>query len=107
MVAKVLEAVAKRRCRTVIIDVTGVEAMDEATATRLLSMVRAVEMLGARALLSGIRPGVAGTLAAMNVDFRSIATQRTLRDALRQSILRIGRRGDARLIKRPRAIGGA
>ena len=106
MVAKVLEAVAKMRCRVVIIDVTGVEAMDEATATRLLTMVGAVELLGARAVLTGIKPSMAGTLAALNVDFRSIAALRTLKDGLRQFISRTGRAANARPIKRPRTIGG-
>lgn len=107
MVAKVLEAVAKMRYRVVIIDVTGVEAMDEATATRLLTMVGAVELLGASAVLTGIKPSMAKTLAALNVDLRSIATLRTLKDGLRQFISRTGRAANARPIKRPRTIGGA
>jgi anti-anti-sigma factor len=77
-----LQAVAQRRCRHAILDLTGVEALDSSTADHLLKMVQAVELLGARGVLVGIRPEVAQTLVTLGVDLTRIVTLSDLRQAL-------------------------
>jgi anti-anti-sigma factor len=86
MMEKLLHEVARRRCRRVILDVTGVEGMDPATAARLLQVVGAVRLLGARCLVTGISPEVARALVANGVDFGPLVTLRTLKDGLRACI---------------------
>lgn len=101
MTEQVLEEVVRRQARFVIIDITGVELVDTATANRFMKLVTAVEYIGASCLLTGTRGAVAQTLAALGVDLGSLVTLRTLKDGLRECIrLRSG--GAKRLS--PRAL---
>jgi anti-anti-sigma factor len=87
-----LNAVATKRSRHVILDLTGVEAMDTSTADSIVRMVRAVELLGARGILVGIRPEVAQALTASNMDLSTIVTLSDLRQALLACIRGAGSR---------------
>jgi rsbT co-antagonist protein RsbR len=82
MTETLLRAVVEKRARCAIVDVTGIEVMDTATADHFLSMARAVRLLGARCVLTGISPGIAQTIAHMGMVLGGIATHRSLRDAL-------------------------
>ncbi len=77
-----LDAVVKMRGKYVILDVTGVDVLDTATADHLLKIVRAVELLGARCVLTGVRPSVAQTLVELGVSFGSLVTLRNLKHGL-------------------------
>jgi rsbT co-antagonist protein RsbR len=83
---RLLEEVVRRQVRTVIIDLTGVEIVDTKTADYFLKVIRAVELLGARCAISGIRPAVAQTLVELGVDLGAIRTARNLKHALRDSL---------------------
>ena len=83
MMTRLLQAVVDTHCQYVIIDVTGVHVLDTATADHLLKMVKAVDLLGARCVLSGIRPSVAQTLVDLGVSFGSLVTLRNLKHGLR------------------------
>jgi PAS domain S-box-containing protein len=89
MMEKVLYTVAEKPCRYVIIDITGVPMVDTATANRLLKLATAVELLGARCVLTGIGPNVAQTLVSLRVPMQHLATLRTPKDALRACLKRI------------------
>ncbi len=80
---RLLETVSERRARFVIIDITGVDIVDSATADRLIKIVGAVELLGTRCVLTGIRPAVAQTLVHLGVDLGPLVTLRNLKHALR------------------------
>lgn len=86
MMEQLLEAVVRKQAHFVIIDVTGVEVVDTATADRLLRLVTAVEYVGARCILTGIRSAVAQTLAMLRVELGPITTLRTLKDGLRECL---------------------
>ena len=77
-----LRSVTDKRARCAIIDVTGIEVMDTATADHFLRMAKAVQLLGARCYLTGISPAIAQTMVHMGVNLLEIATHSTLRDAL-------------------------
>ena len=82
-----LEAIAERKARCVIIDVTGVEIVDTGTADYLLKVVRAATLLGTRCVLTGLSPAVAQTLTMIGADLGEVRTLRNLKagliDALR------------------------
>ena len=80
---RLLPEVARRATRGVIVDVTGVEVMDGETAGHLLGMARAVMLLGARIIVTGISPAVAQTLVSEDVGFTSLVTRQTLQDGIR------------------------
>jgi anti-anti-sigma regulatory factor len=79
-----LEMVSHRRATHAILDLTGVDRVDKGTADHIVTICRAVALLGARVLLSGIRPEVGRALVALRVDLASIATERNLKEALRR-----------------------
>jgi rsbT co-antagonist protein RsbR len=91
MVQRLLAEVARSQASFVIIDLTGVEIVDTKTADHLIKLVRKVEIVGARCVLTGIRPAVSETLVDIGVDFGRITTLRNLKHGLREA-LRTARR---------------
>ncbi len=89
MTRVLLESVTVRSATCCIIDLTGIDVMDTATADHFLRMARAVGLLGAECVLTGIQPSMAQTIVHMGMDLSSIAMHATLRDALEE---RVGRR---------------
>ncbi len=91
MVQRLLAEVARSQASFVIIDLTGVEIVDTRTADHLIKLVRKVEIVGARCVLTGLRPAVSETLVDIGVDFGRITTLRNLKHGLREA-LRFARR---------------
>jgi rsbT co-antagonist protein RsbR len=87
--ARLLEEIAARQARYVILDITGVDIMDTSTADHFLKLVHAARLLGAECVLSGIRPPVAQTLVAIGVDLSTISTKATLQTALDHCLKRM------------------
>lgn len=83
----VLHGVVEKRARCVIVDVTGIGVMDTRTVDQLIRMAKAVALLDARCYVTGISPVIAQTLDQMGVDLSTVATRRTLRDALQEYVL--------------------
>jgi rsbT co-antagonist protein RsbR len=82
MTEALLREVVEKGGEYVIIDITGIEVMDTHTADHFLRMAKAVQLLGARCVLSGINPNIAQTIVHMGVDMTGIETHRSLRNAL-------------------------
>lgn len=73
----------------VIIDVTGMEGMDAGTAGYLTEMTKAVSLLGTRAVLTGIQPGVAQALVESGSDFGELIIRKDLKDGLELCLSRM------------------
>jgi rsbT co-antagonist protein RsbR len=86
MVQRLLAEVARTQAGFVIVDLTGVEIVDTSTADHLIKLMRKVELVGARCVLTGIRPAVAETLVDIGVDFGRITTLRNLKHGLREAL---------------------
>jgi rsbT co-antagonist protein RsbR len=82
LMQRLLIEIQRTRSSWAILDVTGVDIIDTSTADHLLRVARAVELLGARCIITGIRPAVAQTMVALEASFASIVTRATLRDGL-------------------------
>lgn len=78
----VLDSVARERAHTVVFDITGVNAIDSAVAQALVEATQAVRLLGARPLVSGVRPSVAQTLTILEVPLHNIEPVADLQEAL-------------------------
>jgi anti-anti-sigma regulatory factor len=74
--------VAVARARSVVLDLTGVSAPDDAGLAALLGLVGALRLLGARAILTGIRPELAGALAAQGVSLSGVQIFRSLAEGI-------------------------
>ncbi|APR77707.1 RsbR, positive regulator of sigma-B [Minicystis rosea] len=95
MVQRLLGEVARTQASFVIVDLTGVDIVDTKTADHLMKLMRKVEIIGARCVLTGIRPAVAETLVDIGVDFGDLGTLRNLKHGLREA-LRLARRDGSR-----------
>jgi len=80
--SRLLPAVQAQRARFVILDLTGCAVVDEAGARSLLQLIQATELLGARAVITGVPATLAVALINIGLDLSSLQTQRTLREGL-------------------------
>lgn len=85
-----LNRIAKDRARMVVMDVTGVQAIDSQVSHYLIQMVRAIGLMGAEAILTGIRPEIARALTSLNIDLGGVTTRATLSDGLKEAFRRLG-----------------
>jgi rsbT co-antagonist protein RsbR len=56
--------------------------MDTRTVDHFVRMARAVRLLGAECVLTGVSQNIAHTVVHMGIDFRDVVTHRSLREAL-------------------------
>jgi GAF domain-containing protein len=78
-----LDRVIHTQSRATIIDLTGVPMIDPGTADRLVRIIRAVRLLGAECVITGIQPAVARAMTMHGLDLSHVTTRATLRDGLR------------------------
>jgi anti-anti-sigma regulatory factor len=81
-----LHALTERRARYAILDLTGLSALDPTAADRLRTMIRAVELVGARCLVTGVRPRVASDIVDAGADALGVASFATLADGLHAAL---------------------
>jgi rsbT co-antagonist protein RsbR len=86
MTASLLRVIAQRKTPLTIIDVTGIENMETYATDHFLRMARAVRLLGAECVLSGVNANLAWTITEIGVDLADIRTHRTLREALQEYV---------------------
>jgi rsbT co-antagonist protein RsbR len=77
-----LHGTARHRASVAVVDITGVPDVDADVAHALIRAAKAVELLGAKTILTGIRPDVARTLAELSIDLGGIVTQGTLQSGV-------------------------
>jgi rsbT co-antagonist protein RsbR len=85
MMENLLNNISETECRCVIVDITGVEVVDTQTADHFIKMIRAAGLLGAKCVITGIRPQIAQTLTNIGVDLSGIQTFRNLQAGLADS----------------------
>ncbi len=86
MMERLLQAIVEKQSRFVLLDITGVDHVDTHAADRLLKLVQAVELLGARCLLTGARAAVAQTLVSLGFDTTPLVTLGTLKHGLKECL---------------------
>ena len=86
MTEALLAAIVEKKADCAIIDITGIQVMDTGTADHFLRMARAVRLLGANCVLTGINPAIAQTIIHMGVDLSGVVTHRTMRNALQHYV---------------------
>jgi rsbT co-antagonist protein RsbR len=69
---ELLRRIRTGRAQVVVIDVTGVPAIDTAVAGQLVHTVEACRLLGARVIVTGLSGETTRTLVATGVDLRGI-----------------------------------
>lgn len=87
---KMLARIEEDRAKVVVIDVTGVQAIDSQVSHHLIQMIRAVGLMGAKAILTGIRPEIARAITSLNIDLSMVSTRATLSDGLKEAFALLG-----------------
>ncbi|PCC73952.1 rsbT co-antagonist protein RsbR [Nannocystis exedens] len=81
-----LEGVQSTHVQVVILDVTGLRDLDTRVARALLDTAKALQLLGAKTILTGIRPSLAQTLVGLGLDLGSVITKGTLQSAIASAL---------------------
>lgn len=81
-----LERIVEVEAAVALIDITGVAALDTATAQHIIDTINAVNLLGANVVITGISPDIAQTLVQLGVNLDSIETQASLMEGLRTAL---------------------
>ncbi len=85
-----LNRIAKDHARAVVMDLTGVKNIDSQVSHHLIQMVRAVQLMGSDAIITGIHPEIARALVSLNIDLTGVTTRASLSDGLKEAFLRLG-----------------
>lgn len=78
VLATLLEGITERQASVAILDITGMSLIDEHVAAVLVNVAKAVQLLGAQVVLTGVRPEVATILVGLDVDLGNIVMRGTL-----------------------------
>ncbi len=84
-----LNRIATERAAAVVMDLTGVKSIDSQVSHHLIQMVRAIQLMGSDAIVTGIRPEIARALTSLNIDLGSVTTRATLSDGLKEAFRRM------------------
>ena len=82
---QLLRAIRANRAKVVVIDVTGVAAMDSGVANHLVQTVEASRLLGATMIVTGLSPEIAQTLVTIGVDLSEMATVGDLQGGIEEA----------------------
>jgi anti-anti-sigma regulatory factor/PAS domain-containing protein len=83
-----LASIQREHARHVLIDLTGLPAIDAEGAAALLQSVHAADLLGARCTLVGVRPQIAQALVELGLPLDGVDTSATLQQAVQREIRR-------------------
>ncbi|MEN6349410.1 MAG: STAS domain-containing protein [Syntrophomonas sp.] len=97
LIEQLLPKIVETQSSVALLDVTGVPTIDPDTAQYLLDTIRAVQMLGAEVVLTGIRPEIARTIVQLNVDLSKVNTRASFSAGLLYALNRLNRQ----VIKQP------
>ncbi len=82
---QLLRAIRTTRAKVVVIDITGVAAMDANVANHLVLTVESARLLGATVIVTGLSPEIAQTLVAIGVDFGKMHTVGDLQGGIEEA----------------------
>lgn len=86
VIETLLTGVTDHCAQLAILDITGVQVVDTQVADALIRAARAVKLLGARVMLTGIRPEIAQTLVQLGVRLDDIQTRGSLQVAVAEAL---------------------
>ncbi len=85
-----LQSIRATRARMVVIDVTGVAAVDSKVANHLVQTVAASKLMGANVIVTGLSAEVAQTLVTLGVDLGRLTTLGDLQGGLEEAERMLG-----------------
>jgi rsbT co-antagonist protein RsbR len=82
---QLLHGIRSTRAKVVVIDITGVAAMDVTVANHIVQTVEASRLLGATVIVTGLSPEIAQTLVTIGVDLGKMNTVGDLQGGIEQA----------------------
>ena len=82
---QLLRGIRTNRAKLVVIDITGVAAMDSNVANHLVQTVEASRLLGASVIVTGLSPEIAQTLVTIGVDLSKMNTVGDLQGGIEEA----------------------
>jgi len=82
---QLLHGIRTNRARVVVIDITGVAAIDSHVANHLVQTVEASRLLGASVIVTGLSPEIAQTLVNIGVDLGKMNTVGDLQGGIEEA----------------------
>ena len=82
---QLLRAIRANRAKVVVIDITGVAAMDASVANHMVLTVDSARLLGARVIVTGLSPEIAQTLVNIGVDLGKMNTVGDLQGGIEEA----------------------
>jgi len=79
----ILERIKRTGVKGVVIDVAGVSIIESSVARTISRTAKMAALLGARTILTGLRPGVVAALIDRDIDFSGLLTAATLDAGIR------------------------
>ncbi|MGW9102912.1 STAS domain-containing protein [Priestia megaterium] len=77
-----LEESAKLQLNYLILDISGVLIVDTMVANNIIEVVKALQLIGTKAMITGIRPEIAQTIVNLGIELGTIQTKATSEQAL-------------------------
>jgi rsbT co-antagonist protein RsbR len=87
-----LHAIRANRAKVVVMDVTGVAAIDSKVANHLLQTVAAARLMGAVVIVTGLSSEVAQSLVALGIELTKLTTMGDLQGGLEEAERILGQR---------------
>lgn len=81
-----LEKIVETESDIAIIDITGVPTVDTMVAQHLIKTITAAKLMGAKCIISGIRPQIAATIVHLGVELGDVVTKASLADAFQLAL---------------------
>jgi len=81
-----LTKIVEKNANAAIIDISGISSVDSAVADLLIRTAKAVKLVGAEAILTGVGVEIAQTIADLGIDMKRLKTMPTLREGLKYVI---------------------
>ena len=85
LMEQLLRGIRANRAKVVVIDITGVAAMDATVANHLVQTVEASRLLGAIVIVTGLSPEIAQTLVNIGVDLGKMNTVGDLQGGIEEA----------------------
>ncbi len=82
---QLLRGIRTNRAKVVVIDITGVAALDSLVANHLVQTVEASRLLGAIVIVTGLSPEIARTLVTIGVDLSKMNTVGDLQGGIEEA----------------------
>src|SRR5205809_4085607 len=89
---QLLRGIRSNRAKVVVLDITGLPAMDSAVANHLVQTVEAARLLGAIVIVTGLSPEIAQTLVNIGVDLGKMNTVGDLQGGIEEAERQLGYR---------------